>query len=199
VTERIPYYRVQPKNGRAYWCPTPSMRTLGFEVTALGTDGPEARAKALALTAKWRDARKRVPAARRPRARRRTRWYVYFLRAGDRIKIGVSWKPFSRLADLAGSAHASVSTVVIVPGTRADERRLHRLFDAYRTNGEWFKAAAPLLTTMARCAMTGVIADDPNGRFGTKIEREVESQKNSSTFSAGVESNRGAQKEALSI
>lgn len=49
---RIPYYVV--RNGRGYWQPKKNMRALGFECTSCGPDGPEARAIAEGLNAKWR-------------------------------------------------------------------------------------------------------------------------------------------------
>jgi hypothetical protein len=181
MTGTVLFYRVQPKNGRAYWCPTPRMQELGFEVKALGPDGPEARAEAADLTAKWHEALKedRANRPRRPRDRAGrpaaapsgARSYVYFLQVGDRIKIGVSWGPLSRVSSIAGSAHAPISKVVIVPGNRADERRLHRQFERYRSNGEWFEAKAPLAVLIARCAMAGAVLHE--GLTGTKTPSKL--------------------------
>lgn len=53
ATVRIPYYVV--RNGRGYWQPKANMRALGFECTACGNDGAEARQKAMALNAKWKE------------------------------------------------------------------------------------------------------------------------------------------------
>lgn len=41
------------RRGRLFWQPTPAMRKMGFQPLALGPDGPEAQAKALALYQAW--------------------------------------------------------------------------------------------------------------------------------------------------
>ena len=55
-TVRIRHYRV--RKGRGYWEPTAKMKALGFRVSPLGPDGPEAWAKAERLNSEWDLARK---------------------------------------------------------------------------------------------------------------------------------------------
>jgi hypothetical protein len=50
---RIPYYVV--RNGRGYFEPSAKMKSLGFESTPCGPDGPSAWAQAKQLADKWRD------------------------------------------------------------------------------------------------------------------------------------------------
>ncbi len=57
----IPNYYVRGANG--YFQPTRDMKALGFVNTALGPDGPEARAKAEELNARWQRVRRMRPPA----------------------------------------------------------------------------------------------------------------------------------------
>jgi hypothetical protein len=101
--------------------------------------------------------------------------YVYFLIAGDRIKIGVSRTPMSRVADVALGAADRVREVLVVPGTRADEKKLHRRFASYRTRGEWFVANRALQLTIMRCAAAGAVVHD-GPESGTNNGLGVESR-----------------------
>lgn len=49
---KIRHYIIR-RNNRAYWMPTPKMKRAGFSCQSLGTDGPEAWAKAELLNAQW--------------------------------------------------------------------------------------------------------------------------------------------------
>lgn len=64
--------------------------------------------------------------------------FVYFIRSGDRVKIGVSKDPRARLSDLRIGSSRLLRIRYITPGDRAKERELHRLFASDRVNGEWF-------------------------------------------------------------
>jgi hypothetical protein len=66
---------------------------------------------------------------------------VYYLRAGDRIKIGTSANPRARLAQLSFD-----ELLAFEPGTRVLEQRRHAQFAAHRFGrGEWFAAHDELL------------------------------------------------------
>lgn len=69
----------------------------------------------------------------------RTGW-VYFVRYRDRIKIGYSIDPRTRI-----QAHPVDEVLAIVPGERIDEKRMHTAFAHLRENGEWFRAEPELL------------------------------------------------------
>lgn len=165
MTNPVPYYWVNPKNNRAYWRPTKSMQALGFAVRALGLHGPETEKAALEWTARWHSARDSHSARvrrgdsqpKKAREPRNARSFIYFLQIGDCIKIGVSRSPFARVRDLAGAAQGPMLKALIVPGMRRDERRLHDRFASYRINGEWFRAAAPIMALIARFAMAGEV------------------------------------------
>lgn len=73
--------------------------------------------------------------------------YVYFVRLGDRIKIGYSENVARRLTVIP---HEEV--LGVVPGTREDEQGWHQLLADYRTVGEWFRAEPDVLAAVARVA-----------------------------------------------
>lgn len=79
------------------------------------------------------------PDAERPDARVDV---VYYVRSGDRIKIGTSGNPRSRLAALRFD-----SLLAFERGGRALEQQRHWMFAELRFAGsEWFRAEEPLLT-----------------------------------------------------
>lgn len=65
---RIPFYRV--KNGNGFWEPKAYMREAGMVAVACGPDGPEAWAKALALTADWEKSKSAPKPAPFPKVRK---------------------------------------------------------------------------------------------------------------------------------
>ena len=192
MTGPIPYYRVHAKNNRAFWCPSRNMRRQGFSVMALGFDGPEARARAAELNTEWqalRSANGYEPTLA-PRGLSRALHYVYFVRIEDRIKIGFSRRPLSRLPDVVAGAPGPLGAAIVVRGTAIDERRLLDRFHRYRIRGEWFMAVRPLLLTMTRSTMAGRVVHDDDSA-GTESGHGVETV--SSSGRSGVESqNRGS-------
>lgn len=90
-----------------------------------------------ALLALGADAAERPPAERAPGA-------VYFIRLGDRVKIGFSRNLKARLVALP---HEEV--LAVVPGTVQDEKRCHAAFAHLRQTGEWFRAEPDLLAFIA--------------------------------------------------
>jgi uncharacterized cupin superfamily protein len=73
---------------------------------------------------------------------------VYFIRAGDMIKIGFARSESAVRARYATIRNASPLPVVLLgamEGSEEDEKLLHRRFQAHRTEGEWFVAAPELL------------------------------------------------------
>jgi hypothetical protein len=130
----VPYYRVNQKNKRAYWCPSKAMQAMGFEVKVLGFDGDKARAAADQWTARWRAAqqeRRGVLGVRTKlkaeagKAKRDDTQYVYFLRVGDRIKIGTSRNPIPRVQGIIGFAirHSAAVDRARQPSGRAEATR----------------------------------------------------------------------------
>ena len=66
--------------------------------------------------------------------------HVYFVRYRDRVKIGYSIEPQTRI-----KAHPCDEILAIVPGDHKDEQRYHKQFAHLRENGEWFRAEPELL------------------------------------------------------
>ncbi|UCI23724.1 GIY-YIG nuclease family protein [Mesorhizobium sp. B2-8-5] len=173
---RIRYYRVI--KGHGYWCPTPKMKALGLSIVRCGPDGPQAHAIAAEWNERWeslRIAAKKEPASA-PIANDDARGYVYFLRSGDRIKIGFSTTPLERTSNLRTSMPEDYDLCLILKGTRKDEKRLHSRFGSYRRNGEWFVASRPIRMTIMRSAMAGhVVHDGDEKQFpGTDEAQKVE-------------------------
>lgn len=91
---------------------------------------------------------------------------VYYLRAGDRIKIGTSANPRSRLAQLSFD-----ELLAFERGTRVLEQRRHAQFAAHRFgSGEWFAAHVDLLTHIDGLR-AGV--DDPWNSYGLWVSQHL--------------------------
>jgi hypothetical protein len=71
--------------------------------------------------------------------------FVYFIRAGDFIKIGYSRSIRSRLIKMATDVPMEPEVLHVEPGTFRTEKVLHRQFASFRMRGEWFRAAPELL------------------------------------------------------
>lgn len=64
--------------------------------------------------------------------------FIYFMRAGDFVKIGHSINPRRRLQHLTMASPHELGLEACHPGTKKDERALHQLLAAHRHKGEWF-------------------------------------------------------------
>jgi len=164
---KIRYYRVI--RGRGYWQPTPSMQAVGFLPVPCGPDGPSAWAIAEARNRAWQDYRN--TGARPNTSSSRQSGYVYFLQIGNAVKIGFSTNPFRRISKMDRSSSVP-SLFVSVPGTRYDEKTLHRRLDAYRRNGEWFTASGPVQRVIVRSVAFGRPMHD--GADGPIREQKLE-------------------------
>lgn len=70
--------------------------------------------------------------------------FIYFARAGSKVKIGISKNPNQRLCGIKTGSSSKVRIYYVTPGDLQKERDLHRLFAEYRVNGEWFIFAASI-------------------------------------------------------
>jgi hypothetical protein len=115
-----------------------------IEVPLCGDHCLKVYSRMQALMARYRDApqafdvRFPVSPEEEPRAS-----VVYFLRFGDRIKIGYTANLVQRLRDLP---HDEV--LLTIPGAITVEGNLHRTFAADRITGEWFHASPRLLAAI---------------------------------------------------
>jgi hypothetical protein len=71
-------------------------------------------------------------------------FFIYFARAGNKVKIGISKNPNQRLCGIKTGSSSKVRIYYVTPGDAQKERDLHKLFAEYRVNGEWFIFAAPI-------------------------------------------------------
>lgn len=81
---------------------------------------------------------------------------VYFVRAGDAIKIGYSKEPKSRIRRLQTSSAVDLDVLGIIDGTMDDEKSLHCQFEYLHLRGEWFQTSPELLAHIA--TLTGKAA-----------------------------------------
>lgn len=89
---------------------------------------------------------------RKPRPRRQRtmvkvpRWLrgkiggVYFVKGGERVKIGYSVNIRSRINELQTGSSIRIEFVAAIAGaSQDDEKDLHEEFAEYRVHGEWFE------------------------------------------------------------
>lgn len=98
--------------------------------------------------ARPRDARPRGGPPRRPARRQADVRWVYFIVAGEWVKIGSSNHPTRRMSELQTGAQIDAEFMVAVRGTRRDEAQLHHRLAAYRSRGEWFELSPELRRIM---------------------------------------------------
>ena len=79
------------------------------------------------------------------------RHHVYFMRAGDFIKIGTTNNLMRRLMVLQIGCPLPVSLEVAILGGAKLEKAIHDRFLPYRRHGEWFHAADDIQKFMAKC------------------------------------------------
>jgi len=64
--------------------------------------------------------------------------YVYFVAAGDLVKIGWAINPVDRLKQIQHISPIKLNLIKYFSGDRSVESSLHKKFAAYRKRGEWF-------------------------------------------------------------
>lgn len=70
---------------------------------------------------------------------------VYFIRAGNYIKIGKADNPWKRLSDLQTANAGELEMLAIMPGGFETESEIHDTFRGSFIRGEWFAATPELL------------------------------------------------------
>ena len=85
-------------------------------------------------------------AQRSQKPSRRTGDIVYFLSAGEFIKIGkATGSPTGRVSQLRTGCPFPITILATMPGGVIEEHALHRRFKHIQAHGEWFHAAPDLL------------------------------------------------------
>lgn len=177
------------RDGRPRWIPPKRWRDRGFK----GRDLKDGRGQWLPLEdalAKAREINRSLPgippgvsartSVRRGKKIKRIRTvlpdspgprgYVYFLVCGERVKIGFSVRPISRVAALSGAHPDPIELLLVVPGTQDQERNIHMVLAEFRTGGEWFVACRQVLNLMIRCAHARCVV------YGKTTPRKIISQ-----------------------
>ena len=81
---------------------------------------------------------------------------VYFLRAGDFVKIGkATGSPETRVSQLKTGCPFPIEVMATIPGGLDKERSLHKRFSHLRSHGEWFHAH-PILLSYILSASKGI-------------------------------------------
>ena len=75
--------------------------------------------------------------------------WVYFIRAGDHIKIGWARDPKKRIDKFRTGCPFAIELIGVVRGGEDDERAIHDAFRPLRARGEWFRAEPHLLALVA--------------------------------------------------
>jgi len=78
---------------------------------------------------------------------------IYFIRYRKDlpIKIGFATSLHSRLKEINTYAPYSIELIRAIRGNKGLEKKIHRLFKKYNTNGEWFEAVPKLLEFIDKC------------------------------------------------
>jgi hypothetical protein len=77
---------------------------------------------------------------------------VYFVRAGDFVKIGWARDVEKRVRALQVASALPLELLGVVPGCDDVERIIHAQFNALHVRGEWYRAEPALLDFIKRCA-----------------------------------------------
>lgn len=91
---------------------------------------------------------------------------VYFVRAGDFVKVGITTDLHRRLATLRTSNPHEVELLGVVLGGADRERHVHDALSSFHYRREWFRADPDLLT-----AVLGFIAQEAPRIEEDMIER----------------------------
>lgn len=116
---------------------------LGFDIS-----DPDVRRTVFAASARKRQERAEREAQRIDDAKAgkgETESVVYYMRVGDRVKIGFSTNLTGRIAALAPE-----EVLAVEPGGRLLEGVRHRQFADLRVTREWFRMEEPLVSHMDR-------------------------------------------------
>lgn len=76
--------------------------------------------------------------------------FIYFIEAGDFIKIGYTRSPASRAVKMMTDSPHELKLLHFEPGTFKREKVLHRHFADIRVRGEWFEKTPELLAHIER-------------------------------------------------
>ena len=106
-------------------------------------------------------------------AAREAQGYVYFLRVGERVKIGFSIDPFTRATELRTAISEPIICLAAIRATQKCERRVHELFSEYRLEGEWFVYGRKLARFLEGSVHMGRLAFEPPPNLAPHVYRSA--------------------------
>lgn len=79
--------------------------------------------------------------------------HVYFVMGvrTNLVKIGFSQDAFRRIRSVAQGCSESINADLVILGTRADEKALHKRFAKHRVKGEWFEDCDEITAYVKEC------------------------------------------------
>jgi hypothetical protein len=75
--------------------------------------------------------------------------YVYFVRTGKYLKIGISRYVEKRLKAMQIGNSKRMILIGVIEGSNALEKSLHKKFERFKTRGEWFHYTPELKAAVA--------------------------------------------------
>jgi hypothetical protein len=94
--------------------------------------------------------------------------WVYFIRYGDQVKVGLSGTPMHRFAHIQRQCPVRLEFMGAVPGSRVIEKSLHQRWAAQRLRFDWFAATPEVIEFIKANAMA-----PPPCRPHRKLDRSV--------------------------
>ncbi|TPM53286.1 GIY-YIG nuclease family protein [Mesorhizobium sp. B2-2-4] len=77
--------------------------------------------------------------------------HIYFMKAGNAVKIGRSANLRSRFKSLQTGSAEEARIVKVLPGGKRREKEFHKRFSEYRLRGEWFDLRGALAKYLEMC------------------------------------------------
>jgi hypothetical protein len=74
--------------------------------------------------------------------------HLYFIRAGNAVKIGRTVNIVNRLGKMQADNHEELDCILLLNGRGQDEALWHKTFSRLRIRGEWFARTAELVETI---------------------------------------------------
>jgi hypothetical protein len=86
----------------------------------------------------------------------KTDGWIYFIRAGDFVKIGFAREVTNRLPRLQTGSPVKLELLMAIQGKASLEKDFHRKFAKLRAHGEWFKLEGALSAYLDRFCLRQV-------------------------------------------
>jgi hypothetical protein len=79
---------------------------------------------------------------------------LYFIQAGNAVKIGRTANIVGRLGKMQADNHEELNCLLVLPGQGHEESDYQERFAEHRIRGEWFRLCPEILEEVARLRMT---------------------------------------------